>query len=199
MGFVHIHVKVDTIFEIGLTPNRADAMSHYGVARDLMAVLKYNSKIKIDQNHNAQEISEKLSALAAEKILDNVDDILEDKAKFIDQDHSKATYAKKIDKEESRIDWDQDASKIIGKINGLFPSPGASFSFNGERYKILKAEIGNGIGQVGEIISNQLEVACNKNQSIKILEIQRQGKKPQKTSEFMLGSQIRKGSRLSYV
>ena len=50
-----------------------------------------------------------------------MDDILEDKAKFIDQDHSKATYAKKIDKEESRIDWDEDASKIIGKINGLFP------------------------------------------------------------------------------
>ncbi len=156
-------------------------------------------KIKIDQNQNAQEISEKLSALAAEKILDNVDDILEDKAKFIDQDHSKATYAKKIDKEESQIDWDEDASKIIGKINGLFPSPGASFSFNGERYKILKAEIGNGIGQVGEIISNQLEVACNKNQSIKILEIQRQGKRPQKISEFMLGSQIKKGLKLSNV
>ena len=156
-------------------------------------------KIKIDQNQNAQEISEKLSALAAEIILDNVDDILEDKAKFIDQDHSKATYAKKIDKEESRIDWDEDASKIIGKINGLFPSPGASFSFNGERYKILKAEIGNGIGQVGEIISNQLEVACNKNQSIKILEIQRQGKRPQKISEFMLGSQIKKGLKLSNV
>ena len=52
-------------------------------------------KIKIVQNQNAQEISEKLSSLAAEKILDNVDDILEDKAKFIDQDHSKATYAKK--------------------------------------------------------------------------------------------------------
>ena len=156
-------------------------------------------KVKIDKNQNAQEISEKLSALAAEKILDNVDDILEDKAKFIDQDHSKATYAKKIDKEESRIDWNEDAAKIIGKINGLFPSPGASFSFNGERYKILKAEIGNGIGQVGEIISNQLEVACNKNQSIKILEIQRQGKRPQKISEFMLGSQIKKGLKLSNV
>ena len=49
------------------------------------------------------------------------------------------------------------------------------------------------------MISNQLEIACKNNQSIKILEIQRQGKKPQKTSEFMLGSQIRKGSRLSYV
>ena len=90
-------------------------------------------KIKIDENENAQEISEKLSTLAAEKILDNVRDILEDRAKFIDQDHSKATYAKKIDKEESQIHWDEDASKIIGKINGLFPSPGASFNFNGER------------------------------------------------------------------
>ena len=156
-------------------------------------------KIKIGKNQNAQEISEKLSTLAAEKILDNVDDILEDKAKFIDQDHSKATYAKKIHKEESQIDWDEDASKIIGKINGLFPSPGASFIFNKERYKILKAEIGSGIGQVGEIISNQLEVACNNNQSIKILEIQRQGKRPQKISEFMLGSQIKKGLKLLNV
>ena len=78
-------------------------------------------KIKIDHNNNAQEISEKLSILAAEKILDNVDDILEDKAKFIEQDHSKATYAKKIDKTEGQIDWNDEALNIIGKINGLFP------------------------------------------------------------------------------
>ena len=51
-------------------------------------------KIKINDN-NAQEISDRLSILAAEKILDNVDEIMEDKAKFIDQNHSKATYAKK--------------------------------------------------------------------------------------------------------
>ena len=63
----------------------------------------------------------------------------------------------------------------------------------------MKAEIGNGIGQVGEINSNQREVACNKNKSIKILEIQRQGKRPQKISEFMLGSQIKKGLKLSNV
>ena len=156
-------------------------------------------KVKLDINENAQEISEKLSYLAAEKVLDNVDDILEDKAKFVEQDHSKATYAEKIDKRESQIDWNNDASEIIGKINGLMPVPGAFFSFNGERYKILKAEIAGGIGKVGEVISDHLEIACNNNQSIKILEIQRQGKKPQKIREFMLGSQIRKGSRLTYV
>jgi len=150
-------------------------------------------KINIDQNSNAQEISEKLSILAAEKILDDIDDILEDKAKFIDQDHSKATYAKKIDKKEGQINWNTEALKIIGKINGLVSVPGAFFNFNGERYKILKAEIGNGRGKAGEVISNNLEIACANNQSIKILEIQRQGKKPQKIGEFMLGSKIKKG------
>ena len=52
-------------------------------------------KMKLNRNQNAQEISEKLSILASEKILDNIDDILENKAKFVEQDHSKATYAKK--------------------------------------------------------------------------------------------------------
>jgi len=206
-GFVNIHASILPSWR-GAAPIQRSIMnldSETGIS-----IMKINEeldsgpvsniyKIKIDQNQNAQEISEKLSSLAAEKILFNVNDILEDKAKFIDQDHSKATYAKKILKEESQIDWDEDASKIIGKINGLFPSPGAYFSFNGERYKILKAEIGNGIGQVGKIISNRLEVACNNNQSIKILEIQRQGKRPQKISEFMLGSQIKKGSKLLNV
>ena len=151
-------------------------------------------KLKLENNYNAKKISEKLSLLAAEKILDNIDDILEDKAKFIEQDHSKATYAKKIEKKEGQIDWKLGASIIIGKINGLFPIPGAFFSFNGERYKILKAELGNGIGDAGEVISDNLEVACGNNESIKILEIQRQGKNPQKISEFMLGSKIKKGS-----
>ncbi len=156
-------------------------------------------KIKLDHNNNAQEISEKLSLLGAEKILDNVDDILEDKVKFFNQDHSKATYAQKIGKIEGKINWNDKALSIIGKINGLFPTPGAFFNFNGERYKILKAEIGNGLGEIGEVLSDKLEIACGNNNSIKILEIQRQGKKPQKIGEFMLGSQIKKGSILSNV
>ena len=156
-------------------------------------------KIKIDRNDNSQEISEKLSLLAAEKILDNIDEILEGKVKFVEQDHSKATYAKKINKSEGQINWNDDVLQIIGKINGLFPNPGAYFNFNGERYKILKAEVGSGIGKVGEVISERLEIACNNNQSIKILEIQRQGKKVQKITEFILGSQIKKGSIIPNV
>jgi methionyl-tRNA formyltransferase len=153
-------------------------------------------KIDLDNNLNAQDIGEKLSLLAAEKILDNIDDILDDKATFIEQDHSKAIYASKIQKSEGEIDWTESAKNIIGKINGLYPTPGAFFIYNGERYKILKAEIGNGIGNPGEVISDYLEIVCGKNQSIKITEIQRQGKKPQNIGEFMLGSQIKKGSKI---
>ena len=151
-------------------------------------------KIDLDNNCNASEVSEKLSAIAAEKILDNIDQVLEDKANFEEQDHSKATYASKILKTEGIIDWKEDAEKILGKINGLYPTPGAFFVFKGERYKILKAEIGSSFGEPGEVISDYLEVACGNRNSIKITEIQRQGKRPQNISEFMLGSQIKKGS-----
>ena len=151
-------------------------------------------KINLENNLNAQDISEQLSLLAAEKILDNIDNILDDKAKFIDQNHAQATYASKIQKLEGKINWDENALNIIGKINGLYPVPGAFFIFKGERYKILKADIGNGIGNPGEVVSDYLEVACGNGQSIKIKEIQRQGKKPQNIGEFMLGSQIKKGS-----
>jgi methionyl-tRNA formyltransferase len=151
-------------------------------------------KINLENNLNAQDISEQLSSLAAEKILDNIDNILDDKVKFIEQNHAQATYASKIQKLEGKISWEENALNIIGKINGLYPVPGAFFIFKGERYKILKADIGNGIGNPGEVVSDYLEVACGSGQSIKIKEIQRQGKKPQNIGEFMLGSQIKKGS-----
>ena len=153
-------------------------------------------KLNIDNNLNALEISEKLSFIAAEKILDNIDNILEDKATFSDQDHSKATYALKIRKSEGLIDWTNNAKNIIGKVNGLYPVPGAFFMLNGERYKILKAEITSGIGKPGEVLNDYLEIACGDKQSIKVVEIQREGKRPQNIGEFMLGSRIKKGDQI---
>ena len=153
-------------------------------------------KIDISNNENAEIISNKLSLLGAEKILDNIDNILNDEIEFIEQNHADATYANKIEKSEGKIDWNNKAENIIGKINGLYPSPGAWFIYKGERFKILKAEISEGKGKPGIILDKYFKVACN-NKSIKILEIQRQGKRPQKINEFMLGSQIKVGSNLN--
>ena len=146
---------------------------------------------------NSETISEKLSALAAEKILDNIDEILEDKIEFKEQNHNEASYAAKIEKTEGQIEWGETAENIIGKINGLYPSPGAFFTYNGERYKILKASLALGSGEIGEVLDNYLEISCGNKKSIKVLEIQRQGKRPQNIGEFMLGSQIKKGSNLN--
>ena len=153
-------------------------------------------KLDITDNDNAEILSDKLSALAAEKIIDNIDDILEDNLEFKGQLHEDATYANKIEKSEGKIDWNNSAESIVGKINGLYPSPGAWFIYNGERYKVLKAKISNGAGNVGAVLDDYLEISC-KYKSIKILEIQRQGRRPQNINEFMLGSQIKKGSNLN--
>ena len=117
--------------------------------------------------------------------------------KLKEQNHLEATYAEKIDKKEGKINWNDSSSKIIGKINGLHPNPGAYFIFNGDRYKILKAEIGNGSGHPGEVLNNKLEIACSNNESIKVIEIQKEGKKIQKINEFLNGSKINKGCTLN--
>ena len=152
-------------------------------------------KININKNDNAEDLSTKLSNLASEKIIGEVEDILENKKIFFKQDHSKATYAKKIRKIEGQINWKDNADNILGKINGLYPNPGAWFYFKGERYKILKANISNNFGTPGKVINDKIEISCGKN-SIKILEIQREGKKVQKINDFILGSIIRKGDEL---
>ena len=154
-------------------------------------------KINIKADDNSKTISEKLSSLASEKILENIDSILENKIDFKEQNHKEATYAAKIEKTEGKINWSEPAENIIGKINALYPSPGAFFIHNGERYKILKANLALGSGEIGEVLDNYLEICCGNKKSIKILEIQRQGKRPQSIYEFMLGSQIKKGSNLN--
>ncbi len=153
-------------------------------------------KIDITENDNFETLSNKLSVLAAEKISDIVQEILDDKLKFEDQNHKQASYAEKIEKSEGKIDWNKPAESIIGKINGLYPDPGAWFIYNGERYKILKAKVGDRTEIPGIVLDNYLEISCS-DKSVKILEIQRQGRKSQNINEFVLGSQIKKGSNLN--
>ena len=202
-GFINIHASLLPKYR-GAAPIQRAIMNLE--KKTGISIMKINSQldegpvcksyeIDIDEKDSSDDLSEKLSDLAVEKILDDIDDILDDKAKFRDQDHSNATYAKKINKKESSIDWNTPAKSVIAKINGL---NGAHFIFQGARYKILKAELNNLSGKPGEIIGDSLEIAC-KEKSIKVMMIQREGKKPQKTAEFLLGSQIKKGLFLSNV
>ena len=204
-GFLNIHASILPKFRGAAPIQRAIMNQDIETGISFMKINEHldtgpvleTYKIKIDTNLNATELEKKLSQLAAEKIIENIDNIIKGKAKFKEQDHSQATYAEKINKNEGKISWNDSARKIIGKINGLHPNPGAYFIFNGDRYKILKAEIGNGSGLSGEVLNDKLEIVCSNNESIKVIEIQKEGKKIQEINEFLNGSQIRKGSTLN--
>ena len=153
--------------------------------------------IKISEKDNYETLSDKLSSLASENMLDIIDDIFEEKVLYEEQNHEEATYANKILKSEGEIKWTENAENILGKINGLYPSPGAWFVYKGERYKILNAELGFKSDQAGKVVDNNLEIACGNNKSIKVIQIQRQGKNIQNIGEFMLGSSIKKDTKLN--
>ena len=114
---------------------------------------------------------------------------------FKEQDNAAATYAKKVDKNETEIKWNLPAKNLIAKINGLSPYPGAWFKHQDVRIKILKAIEIEQSGEIGEILDNNLTVACKEN-AIQILSVQKAGKKILNTKEFLSGYSIKKGEKL---
>ncbi len=165
-GFINLHASILPLNR-GASPIQRSIMNldkQTGIS-----VMKINEKLdsgdvsnifKIDilENENAQSLSERLSLLAAEKISDVIDKIFDGTVIYEEQNHKNATYAKKIDKSEGKINWNEDAKKIIGQINGLFPY--CYFIFNGVRYKILKALLSGSMGKPGHVLSEHLEIAC---------------------------------------
>ena len=149
-------------------------------------------EIDINSSDTSGLISEKLSKIASEHIVGTLNDIFNTKEKFIDQEHNNATYAKKIKKIEGKINWEESAKNIIGKINGLNPDPGAWFEYKKIRYKIWKASISEKRGPTGTILDNNFIIGC-KNKSIKIIEIQREGKKKLLLESFLLGMSFKSG------
>ena len=155
-----------------------------------------SKELELPQNKTHGEIEEQLSVVGADLLIESLRAIENEKQKYVEQIHSEATYAKKINKKETKINWYLDANKVLAHIHGLSPTPGAWFEYEKERFKILKGKVINKNGEPSSIIDENLSVACKSN-SIQILEIQRQGKKKQTTKEFLLGTKIKYGSILS--
>jgi len=156
----------------------------------------HQDKIQINENIDTLTLSKVLSKLGANSILNAINKIEKGDARFQEQNHSEATYAKKISKMEGKINWKESAKKVLAKINGLNPNPGAWFEYNKERYKVWKAKIVNENSEAGKTIDNKLTVAC-KEQSIQILKIQKEGKKILSIKEFLSGHEIKKGETLN--
>ncbi len=112
------------------------------------------------------------------------------------------TYAKKIEKSETRIDFSKDGASVHKHIMGLSPFPGAWFQLGegkkAARVKVLACEYVDHVddGEAGTVIDDQLTIACG-NGAIRLVELQKAGSKPMKVDEFLRGNSIPKGTKLS--
>ena len=153
-------------------------------------------KIKIDKKDNYSTLSKKLSILGSKLIKKSLQLIEKKNDVYVDQDESKVTYAKKILKQETEISWNLTAKQLVAKINGLNPSPGAWFRYKGNRLKIIEAIEVESSGEPGKVLEGELIIACRKN-AIKVLFIQKEGKKVLNTKDFLAGHKINIGEKLT--
>ena len=155
-------------------------------------------KINIQKNSTYESLSKKLSDLSAKTIIDCLDIIEKNNEKFIPQNHKDATYAKKIDKLEAKINWKDKAKNIIAKINALHPNPGCWFDLNGNRIKVIEAKEVNVKGKPGEVMNTKFTIACSEN-SVQILKLKKQGKNTMNALDFLTGNKLKVGINLNEI
>jgi len=140
------------------------------------------------------ELTEELAELGANAMVGVLNDL--EHLAAIPQDNGAATYAPKIDKAEARIDWSKPAEEIERLARGLAPFPGAWFESDGERVKLLRAELAEGSGNPGEVLNENFTIACGSG-AIRPLRLQRAGKPAMDREDFLRGNPIAKGTILS--
>ena len=200
-GFINIHASLLPKWRGAAPIQRAIMNRDEKIGVSIMKIeekldsgpILVSEELELDQNATHGEIEKQLSIMGANLLIKSLKNIEDGNSKFIDQVHSESTYAKKVDKSETKINWNLDSHKVLAHIHGLSPSPGAWFEYENERYKVLKAKIMTTKGKPSSVLDDNLTVGC-KSDSIKILELQRQGKNKQTTKEFLLGKKIIKGS-----
>jgi methionyl-tRNA formyltransferase len=141
------------------------------------------------------ELADKLSRLGADLMVRTLSALERGAVAENPQSFDGVTYAKKIAKDEARIDWSKSAAEIDGQIRGLSPWPGAFTEVKGERLKILYAEPVTGKGAPGEIIGDDLTVACGDG-ALRLKRVQRAGSRIMAADELLKGYALPAGTKL---
>ncbi|WP_084861884.1 methionyl-tRNA formyltransferase [Salibaculum halophilum] len=139
------------------------------------------------------DLHDRLSAMGARLIVAALDDL--GGLTPAPQADTGVTYAAKIDKAETRIDWTLPAWEIDAKVRGLSPAPGAWTEVSGERIKLLASRMAAGAGAPGEVLDDRFTVACGQG-AVQFLRVQRAGRGPQDAADFLRGRALRAGAYL---
>jgi methionyl-tRNA formyltransferase len=153
-------------------------------------------RVAIGADMTAGELHDRLSAIGGDLMLRGIGALERGGLQFLRQPEAGVTYAAKIDKGETRIDWNRPWQEVHNHIRGLSPFPGAWFEMQGARVKVLRTTKGEGGGAPGTALDDRLTIACGEG-AVRILELQRAGKQPMKADEFLRGTSLAKGARVS--
>jgi methionyl-tRNA formyltransferase len=157
--------------------------------------------VPISADTTAGELHDTLSARGAALIVDALAKLEAGQLDTTPQPAQGVTYAAKIDKKESQIDFSKQATEVHNHIRGLSPFPGAWFEATPpggrpERIKVLRTALVEGRGQPGEVIDDKLTIACGEG-SVRLVEVQRAGKRAMSADEFQRGFAMPRGTRLN--
>lgn len=157
-------------------------------------------KCAIEPDMTAGDLHDRLMSVGAALMVEALARLERNTLTFTAQTVEGVTYAKKIDKSETRVDWTRSASEVHNTIRGLSPFPGAwsEIAIGGrpERLKLLRSTLSQGAGESGGILDDRLTVACGAG-AISLVEVQRAGGRPAAASEFLRGAKIEKGMKFS--
>lgn len=158
-------------------------------------LLQRRTSIRPDEK--ASELSQRLSEMGAQLLLETLDGLKDRSLRATPQDHTRACYAPKIERHEALIPWERPAQVIKDLIRALEMAPGAYTFFRGKVLKIYEAKTAERRGKPGEVIGlgEGIEVACGEG-SLVIYELQLEGRRRMKASEFLRGHPIIIGERL---
>ena len=145
-------------------------------------------EISLMPDTTGKSLTEKISQDSCSLLFNNLDKYLRGQIEIVEQNHDLSSYANKINKQETQINWHLSAKVLEQKIRAFYPYPATWFIHKGIRYKILKAKVNSLKANPGEIIKSPLIVGCGQN-SLEILEIQAEGKNSQSIDKFLLGNQ----------
>ncbi|HXM62627.1 MAG TPA: methionyl-tRNA formyltransferase [Terriglobales bacterium] len=175
----------------GVTTMRIDAGLDTG---DILL----QKEMPIKPADTAETVAPMLAAIGAHLMVDTLRGLQEDTIKPRPQDHTKATLAPILKKEDGRIDFRQTAQEICNRLRGFQPWPGAFTMFRGKNLHVWDAAAAQGSLSPGESLveSNRLFVGCGEGTTLALLEVQPEGKKRMPAGDFVHGYRPRSGEKL---
>jgi methionyl-tRNA formyltransferase len=153
-------------------------------------------RVSIDIDMTAGELHDVLARLGADLMALALAAAERGSLILTPQPQAGATYAEKISKNETHIDWTKPWKQVHDHIRGLSPFPGAWFEFGGARVKALRSTKGDGADTAGTVLDDRLTIACGTG-AVRLTQVQRAGKQPMNADDFLRGAPVKAGTRVA--